>query len=138
MLSRTKRGRHNSGTWLNPILFIKFAMYLSPKFEYSVIRFVYDELVRNRHLAGDNYNRLTASAAKFYDTNYIQIAKGLNWVVFNKHYKGIREVATESQLEELHKLEDRLSFAIDMGLINSYNDLIRTMRQMYNQKYQKF
>lgn len=35
-LSRTSKARvdRGGGTWMHPFLFIKFAMYLSPKFEY--------------------------------------------------------------------------------------------------------
>src|SRR5690606_7255127 len=39
--SRGKRG----GTWMHPYLFVKFAMWLNPKFEYHVIKFVYDQLI---------------------------------------------------------------------------------------------
>jgi hypothetical protein len=32
VVSNSTRGK-KGGTWMNPILFIKFAMYISPKFE---------------------------------------------------------------------------------------------------------
>lgn len=47
LLSSTKKGKIGGGTWMHPILFIKFCMYLNPRFEYQVIKFVYDELMIN-------------------------------------------------------------------------------------------
>jgi hypothetical protein len=52
------RGK-NGGTWMHPILFIDFAMWINPKFKVKVLKFVYDELIKYRHYAGDNYKLLT-------------------------------------------------------------------------------
>ena len=46
------RGK-NGGTWMHPILFVKFAMWLIPQFEVKVIKFVYDEMIKYRNEAGD-------------------------------------------------------------------------------------
>lgn len=124
--------------YMHPYLFIKFAMWLNPRFEVQVIKFVYDELIKNRNIAGDNYKILSASASIFPDVDYSKIAQGLNFIVFNRHQTNIRNTATAEQLSELHELENKLSFAIDMGLINDYPTLIRTMRKMYSEKYSKF
>lgn len=124
--------------YMHPYLFIKFAMWLNPRFEVQVIKFVYDELIKNRNIAGDNYKVLSASVSIFPDVDYSKIAQGLNFIVFNRHQTNIRNTATAEQLSELHELENKLSFAIDMGLINDYPTLIRTMRKMYSEKYSKF
>lgn len=133
----TTRG-NNGGTWMHPLLFIKFAMWLNPTFEVKVLKFVYDELVKDRHLAGDNYRLLSASISQFPDVNYPQVAKALNWIVFNRHTPEIRNTATPAQMQELHDTEQKLAYAVDMGLINSYPELIAIMRKMYNKKYEKF
>lgn len=139
-LSRTSKARvdRGGGTWMHPFLFIKFAMYLSPKFEYQVIKFVYDELIKNRHLAGDNYKLFSATASVFPDCNYAHLTKGLNWIVFNKHHKDIRNTASYEQLNELHKLEEKLCFAIDMGMIRNFPQLIETMRKMWRDRWCRF
>src|SRR5690606_15811952 len=54
------RGK-NGGTWMHPYLFIDFAMWVNPKFKVQVIKFVYDELIKYRHNAGDNYKLLSES-----------------------------------------------------------------------------
>jgi hypothetical protein len=50
----TKRGK-NGGTWMHPYLFVDFAMWLSPQFKFTVIRWVYDNLIKLRHEAGDSF-----------------------------------------------------------------------------------
>lgn len=40
----TKEGKTPDKVWMNPLLFIKFAMWINPAFEVKVLRFVYDEI----------------------------------------------------------------------------------------------
>ena len=128
--SRASRG-DNAGTWMNPILFIKFAMWLNPRFEYFVIRFVYDQLIAYRHDAGDNYRGLASAVNKFRNVDFIMIAKGLNYIVFNRHEAGIRQTATQEQLKELTDIQKKLAFAVDMGYIKSYDELVYELRRLY-------
>ena len=132
--SRASRGE-NAGTWMHPILFIKFAMWLNPRFEYFVIKFVYDELIKYRHSAGDNYKSLAASAQSLKHVDYTKIAKGLNYIVFGKHEENLRQFATKEQLKELSDLQRNLAFAIDNGLIKSFEGLMEFMRNMFANKY---
>lgn len=131
--SKASRGE-NSGTWMHPILFIKFAMWINPKFEYFVIRFVYDQLIEFRHNAGDNYKGLTSAAERLGNVDYVRLAKGLNYIVFGIHENGIRQKANAIQLKELTELQQKLAFAIDMGYIRSFDELINEMLKIYKSK----
>lgn len=128
------RGKYG-GTWMHPFLFIDFAMWINPKFKLKVIRFVYDQLIKHRHSAGDNYNTLSAAVSKFKDKDYREIAIGLQWLVFNKRGKNLRQRATQEQLKELSETERQLAFSIDMGHITSMQQLRETLRRMYHKKY---
>lgn len=134
----TSKGGTKDQVWLHPYLFIKFAMWLNPKFEVQVIKFVYDELIKCRHLAGDNYNVLTAAVSKLPDCDYREVAKAIQWIVFNRTGKNLRQQATQKELAEISDIENKLAYAIDMGFITNQAQLICTMRKMYNDKYQKF
>lgn len=135
---RVFQGSNPDKVYMHPFLFIKFAMWLNPKFEYQVIKFVYDELIKNRNLAGDNHNKLMSSMQKLPYVDYSYVCKALNHIVFDDHYKDMRNDATPEQLSELHSLEEKLSFSIDMGYINDYGQLIENMRSIYSKKYGKF
>lgn len=134
----TKDGRVADKVFLHPFCFIDFSMWLNPTFKLQVIKFVYDELIKNRHLAGDNYNVLTAALAAMPDVDYKKVATAIQWIVFNRTGKNLRQQATQEQLSEISDIESKLAYAINMGFIKSYDELIITMRKMYNDKYQKF
>jgi len=127
LATRGKQG----GTWMHPYLFIDFAMWINPKFKYDVIKFVHDQLIEFRHNAGDNYKGLTSAVQKFNFVNYSQLAKGLNYIIFGRHERGMRQNAGVAELQKLSDLQSKLAFAIDMGYIKSFDELINEMRRMY-------
>lgn len=135
--SKASRG-NNAGTWMSPILFIDFAMWLNPKFKYQVLKFVYDQLIEYRHEAGDNYSVLTEAVARIPNADYRQIAKAIQWIVFNKTGKELRQQATQRELKEIAELEKKVAFMIDMGFVKDSYQLINALRKIYNEKYRKF
>lgn len=134
----TSRGKYSGGTWMTPLLFIDFAMWLNPKFKVQVLKFVYDELIKCRTAAGDNYNVLPKSIASLPDVDYPKVARALNWIVFNKHERDIRNTATPQQLQDMDELQRKLAFSVDMGYIRSFPDLMNSMRRIYNRQHAKF
>lgn len=134
----TSRGKYSGGTWTTPLLFIDFAMWLNPKFKVQVLKFVYDELIKCRTAAGDNYNVLAKSIASLPDVDYPKVARALNWIVFNKHERDIRNTATPQQLQDMDELQRKLAFSVDMGYIRSFPDLMNSMRRIYNRQHAKF
>lgn len=142
ILSSTRRGKFNGGTWMHPILFIKFAMYLDARFEYHVLKFISDQMLQYRNDSGDAYKKLCSSVLKSGKPddmkNKIQnIAKALNYIVFGEHLSMARnKFGDETKQRELLKLEIKLSELIDDGFINTYDQLISYMRKLWNNKYQ--
>ena len=123
--------------WMHHMLFIDFAMWLNPEFKYDVLKFVHDKLIEFRHASGDSYKKLSASiqAIGGEKEDYSRIARALNFIVFNVHDKDIRNNADEEQLEELHKLEEKLADLVDMGFVNDIESLIEVMRKIWHKKY---
>lgn len=124
--------------WMHPYLFIDFAMWISPKFKLDVIRFVYDQLIQFRHQSGDNYKGLTSSVQRFSNVNYSILAKGLNYIVFNRHEENLRQTASQEQLKQLTELQKQLAFSIDMGYIKSFDELINEMRRIWDMKHKLY
>ena len=115
---------------------------INPKFKLQVIKFVYDELIKNRHDAGDNYRLLAEAVAKIVDRAFLpvaiqNIAKAINYVVFNKHVSGIRNSqASEDTLKQLSDLEFKLSELINEGFIKDYEQAMSYLRKQWNNKHQ--
>lgn len=130
----TSKGRTKDEIWMHPYLFIDFAMWINPKFKLDVIKFVYDELIKNRHDAGDNYRMLSESGVKLKGYNFSEVATAMNWIVFGKRGKNLRQHASQDQLRELSDLQTKLSFAIDMGYIKNYQSLLSEMREIWKRK----
>lgn len=135
----SKSGKKDVGSvYMHPYLFIDFAMWLNPTFKVKVLKFVYDELIQQRHFAGDNYKVLSTSGVKLEDYNFSEVAKAMQWIIFGHSGKGLRQTANQEQLIELNTLQTQLSFAIDMGYIKTYEQLIGEMRKIWNTKNEKF
>lgn len=134
--SRASRGE-NAGTWMHPYLFVKFAMWLNPKFEYHVIKFVYDQLIEDRKLSGDHYNKLCSLLSRFQDTDYREVGKILNYVVFNEHRSERRNSATPQQQQDLQQLTRDLCNYIELGFINSFKQFKDISRKEWNKRHNK-
>lgn len=140
-LSKTCRGKKNGGTWMHPVLFIKFAMYLSPRFEYHVLKFVADEMIRYRNDAGDAYKQLSSAVMKivprdFMPTAMKKIAEALNWVIFNEHESGIRNKhGEENKQRESFHLETKVTDLINEGFIRSFDQLEEYLRSQWRKNW---
>lgn len=133
---KTTGARQTKTTWVNPYVWILVALELSPEFYGNAVIWLTDKLILNRIEAGNFYCTLTASIRKFspQPDQYMQLAKGLNYIVFGKHETGIRNFASSRELKEMEDLEKKMAFAIDMGYIDSFEMLLGELRKIYNNK----
>lgn len=139
-LSNTCRGKKNGGTWMHPILFIKFAMYLSPRFEYHVLKFVADEMIHYRNEAGNAYVELGSAVQNIVPKDFMpkamkKVGEALNWVIFNRHEKMLRnKQGDESKQRELWQLEKKVADLINEGFITNFDNLIAYLRKQYSKR----
>lgn len=138
--SKASRGE-NAGTWMHPLLFIDFAMWINPSFKYDVLKFVYDEMIKYRNEAGDAYTRLGSAVAKIVQKDFMpkamqKIGEALNWIVFNEHERNIRnQYGDENKQRELYELEKKVADLINEGFIKSYDQMITYLKNVYRHKY---
>lgn len=137
--SRASRG-DNAGTWMHPVLFIDFAMWINPSFKYDVIKFVYDDMIRYRNLAGDSYKELASAISKIVSKTFIpkamqKVGEALNWIVFDSHEPLLRNKhGNESKQRELWQLEKKVADLINEGFILDYDILISYLRKQYQKR----
>lgn len=133
------RGRYSEGTWMHPLLFIDFAMWLNPAFKVKVLKFVYDELIKIRHEAGDTYRIMSSAVAKLVPASELkiripEIARGINYIVYNQHLPEIRnKQADEVKTRKLNEVQKEIARLIDLGFITTYPQLRTHLRKLYNE-----
>lgn len=138
--SKASRGE-NAGTWMHPILFVKFAMWLNPRFEVQVIKFVYDQMITFRKEAGDAYKALGSAVGRLVPRTEMEsamhnVAVGLNYCVFNKHETAIRnQYGTEKRQREIFELERKLADLINEGFLKSYDEVMQYLRKRWREKW---
>lgn len=134
------RGK-NGGTWMHPILFIDFAMWINPSFKYDVIKFVYDEMIKFRNLSGDAYPTMCKAVKTILPEGMFRekikdLARSLNIIVFGKHESEMRnKIADEAKLKELYELEMNIAQWINIGIVSNYLQLKKALTNLYYQRY---
>lgn len=135
------RGKHSGGTWMHPYLFIDFAMWLNPTFKLQVIKFVYDEMIKYRNLAGDSYKELGSAVSKLVPREFVasamkKVAEALNYIVFGDHKNGIRnDFGEEQKQQELWEFQRKITSLINEGFISTFEALIDYLRTSYRNKH---
>lgn len=132
---KTSGARENRHTSCNPYVWVLLAMELNPELYATVVMWLGDNLITNRIEAGDKYNELCRAASKFKNVDYAMIGRALNYVVFNEHEKMLRNKATQEELKEIDNTQKSLAFAINMGYIKSFNELLVEMRKLWHIKW---
>ena len=130
------RGK-NGGTWMHPILFVKFAMWLNPRFEVKVIKFIYDQMIAYRNEAGDAYRELSMAVEKMDTPNLMasamrQTTEAINCSVFNQQETAIRNKhGEEVKMRQLFELERKVASLIEEGFITKFDDMMEYLRNQW-------
>ena len=138
--SKASRGE-NAGTWLSPIMFIDFAMWLNPAFKVKVLKFVQDEMIKFRNLAGDAYPSMCKAVSSILPDDLFKqkvkdLARSLNIIVYGKHESEMRnKIGDEAKIRELYELELQIAQWIDLGFIRDYEGLKKALTKVYYRRH---
>lgn len=134
------RGK-SGGTWMHPLAFLDFAMWLNPAFKVKVLKFVADQMIFYRNEAGEAYKRLASAISKIVKPEKMkeamqQTAEGLNWCIFNNHKTALRnENGTEDNQRKLFELERLVATLIEDGFIKNHDDVMEYLRKQWRKGY---
>lgn len=134
------RGK-NGGTWMHPLAFLDFAMWLNPSFKVKVLKFVADQMLFYRNEAGEAYKRLASAISKIVKPEHMkdamrQTAEGLNWCIFNNHKSALRnEHGTEENQRKLFELERLVATLIEDGFIKTHEDMMEYLRKQWRKGF---
>ncbi len=128
----------NGGTWVHPYLFIKAAMWLNPRFEVKVVKFVHDEMIAYRNEAGDAYRELAKAVNKIVPSSLMpkamsKIATGINHCIFGEHGHLIRnQHGNEKKMRELFQFERKVADLINEDFITDFDSIMNYLRKMWS------
>lgn len=130
------RGK-NGGTWMHPILFVKFAMWINPRFEVQVIKFVYDQMIAYRNEAGEAYKELASAVGTIVSRDLMsaamsKIARGINYCIFGHHDTLVRnQYGNEKKMRELFQFERKVADLINEGFLKSFDGTMKYLNMMF-------
>lgn len=136
------RGK-NGGSWMHPVLFMDYAMWINASFKYDVIKFVYDQMIEYRNKSGDAYKELAAAISTITPKHLMQdvmrkIGTSINIIIKGKHEKNLRNRYGDEQSQiEYMELEKKLAMLINEGFIKSLSDLGGYLRKQMGDKLPK-
>ena len=135
------RGKYNGGTWMHPLLFIDFAMWINSEFKYDVLKFIYDELIKLRNEAGDTYIEMSHQISKLVRKEFLSgaiqnVSRANNIIVYGRHERDIRnKQAEEGFMNELTSQQKKITMLIEEGFISNFEDLMKYLRTQWSKKY---
>lgn len=135
------RGKYSGGTWMHPLMFIDFAMWINPTFKVKVLKFVYDQMIKYRNDAGDAYRELGSAMGTIVGKSFMpaamsNISKAMNYIVFGEHYPAVRnDKGTEDMQRDLFELERKIADLINDGFLHSYDEVIDYLRKKWREKH---
>ena len=135
------RADRGGGTFMHPLLFIDFAMWINPTFKYDVLKFVYDRMLDYRNEAGEAYKTLASAMQKICTPHQMKqympiIGKGINYIITGKHEHQLRnEYGTEEAQREYFLLEKQVAMLIDDGFFKDPESVVNYLRRKFQRKY---
>ena len=132
---------NGGGTWMHPLLFIDFAMWINPAFKYDVLRFVCDKMLSYRNEAGEAYKKLASAMQTICTPHQMKhympiIGKGINFIITGKHECQLRnEYGTEEKQKEYFELEKQIAMLVNDGFLKTADEVIAYLRRKFQEKY---
>ncbi len=132
-IKRVTKGR-NGGTWLHPLLFIDFGMWVSVDLKVKVLKWVFDGLMELRDNSGDSFKAMNEALLENYPqhanaTNYMRIANAIAKACGAYELGADKwQLATKEQIEMRDSIHRRIAI---------YADVVDNMEDCINRAIQK-
>jgi hypothetical protein len=125
--------------FVNPDVFVLVALELNPMLYAKAITWLSDNLIYNRIGVGDEGNQLMSRIRQIWNPDtefYKHVQWALNYIIYNRHETGIRNISGAEDLAQMEKLQNNFAFFIDTGFVKDKEDLLLQLRQEYLKKWQ--
>ena len=122
----------NRMTVADPYIWVLLAMEMNPMIYAKVVIWLTDSLIFDRIEAGDEFMPMnSAIKGVLKHPNYPMYAKLINEKVFDKHMRGIRNLASSKELRKIADIEKFVTNSISMVIIKN-EDQLKFVIKNYN------
>lgn len=129
---KTSGRGENKSTFTNPYIWVLLALELNPEIHAKVIMWLTDSLIFNRIMAGAEFLPMNRAINKIVpNPNYPLYSKKINEKVFGQHISGMRNTASQDDLQKIIDIEKFIIQCIHMEIIKDENALLKIIEN-YN------
>lgn len=122
---KTSGRGENKSTYCDPYIWVLLAMELNPLIYAKVVIWLTDSLIFNRVLAGTEFTPMMSKIKEVIQSpNYPHYCKMINTKVFDKHISGIRDTASQKELQQIADIEKFITQSVEMGIIKNETQLL--------------
>ena len=143
-IKTSKRGKYG-GTWVHPLIFVDFLMWISPEFHYAGLKLIYDNVIKYRDAGGDSFKEVNAALL---DNGYIkngfeyarlatEVAQRCNTpTLIETKPNGKQKVkydwnsASQEVLEQRNKLQTKLVGLINLKIMPDVRAIIESIDKL--------
>lgn len=136
----TAKGRTPDEVYMHPILFSRFAGWLSPMYEVLVHKYRIDSCVSLRQKAAEMNHQWTDMLKALgctHTSQYIRMADLLNMAVVGYTENGVRDRLDVNRLENMVNLMEKYVFAFDNGWLTEIAQLQKLLQKEYENNFGK-
>lgn len=112
---KAQRGKQG-GSWMHPMLFVDFAMYLNPKFKYEAMAWLTDRLLLNRDVSGESFKEMMSVISREYNYGGRMglVAPKIAYKI--KTFVGVDDwnLASEEQLKKRDEIQKKIIFGAQL------------------------
>jgi len=128
---KTTGARHTKEVMCNPYIWVLLAMELNPMIYAKVVIWLTDSLIFDRIEAGTEYRPMNDAIKKIIpNAEFYKYAMAINERVFEKHFAGMRNLASANELKKITKIEQFITQGIDLGMIKNEAQILYTIKTL--------
>lgn len=128
---KTTGARHTKEVMCNPYIWVLLAMELNPMIYAKVVIWLTDSLIFDRIEAGTEYRPMNDAIKKIIpNAEFYKYAMAINERVFNKHFAGMRNLASANELKKITKIEQFITQGIELGMIKNEAQILYTIKTL--------
>lgn len=129
------------GTWGHPLLWLDFAMWLSPQFKVACLKLIADKVIDFRIDTIDLHNQMkeVLSTLSLSVGQIIRLQTDINMCAFGAEYNQVKSIrdnkANEDALDRLKTIQNTIIQLVECGMATDYCDIQKYLKNYHRKQW---